>query len=559
MWWPFQKTQKKKPHLDSSTSIPPTSEPPLPPTSEPPLPPISLLDEQKTKITFSASLVSANSIPFTNGVSNSNGKEVQVAQNTSLGSIYTTGEGSQIPETRQQKSSEQQGGSNAAIQIAQKKTTEFVRMTSRIQIGNHSVRPSDNTNSENTDSVIDLFTGNAVSQKQLDQINKERQEEARREADAKAKALAAEAADRARREGELTEATKALEEERVRKEVAEAEAEEKAKALAAEAAEEKAKALAEVAEAAEAKALAEAAKAKQEEEERARLAKVTQVNVTPMDKTDEQEQETLLNKLCNDILNNLDAEKIDEDLKAKIINELLEDFSSNQNYTTNDTTNTTNAISSNNTKDSTSENQISIPPTRNPPASEKYTAKLAPKTYYGVGIQTELVREDNKSPYLNITQFYDDSGFKSALEAQHPSIETKGKDIKITAIECDLLDGNGKKDYSIDEIFIKCGKNEMNFNLKLCAIFRNLTENELKLKFSIEGGLQDQYLNIKKSVFTKDENNEEYKNIKTVIKQQTVIRQQNQAQPSEAISDPKNGGRPFDNKSFNPISISVVG
>ena len=164
------------------------------------------------------------------------------------------------------------------------------------------------------------------------------------------------------------------------------------------------------------------------------------------------------------------------------------------------------------------------------------------------------MQEENQPSYLNITQFYDDSGFKSALKAKEPPIETHNQKIKITAIECDL-DGNGTKAYSIDQIFENCGKDEKTFNLKLCAIFRNLNENELKLKFSTGEDSEAQDLNIKKSVFTKDENNEEYKNIKTIINQQTVTRQQIQTQPSEAPSDPQNWGRPVDTKPAQ----SVVG
>ena len=519
MKWLFSKMQKKEPPLDSSTSIPPTSEPPLPP--------IPLLDEQKTKITFSASLVSANSIPSTNGVSNSNGREVQVAQNTYSGSIYRTGAGFKIPDPVAEPISRKTYSTHEMMLGMHLTPRKPLSTRSRSDNNQNKASEKPETNDKNnSDPVAD------VSQPNFDlkstTILASEEERARRELEEKAR-LAAEA--KARRE----------EEERVRQEEEEkarlAEAERARLAAEAERAQERARLAAEAADAAA---------------ERARLAKVTQVNVTSMDKTDEQEQEILLNKLCNDILDNLDAEGIAEDLKNRIIKELLEDFSSNQNYTTNDTTNTTNAISSNNTKDSTSEKQILTAPKLETLSLEKYTARLTPKTYFGVGIQTELVQEENQKSYLNITQFYDDSGFKSALEEKDSTIKNDDQKIKITAIECDL-DGNGTKAYySIDQIFEKCEKNEMNFNLKLCAIFRNLNENELKLKFSIEGGLQDQDLNIKKSVFTKGENNEEYKNIKTVIKQQTVIRKQNQAQPSVYPSYPQNGGRPAD------IAITVV-
>ena len=542
MQWLF--TRKTKPPLDSSTSIPPTSEPPLSSTSEAPLSSISLLDKENTKITFSASLVSSTvsstkSIPRLNCVSSATGNETQVAQNTHSGSIYKTGAGSKIPETREQKlarlkrealefvaQQKQQDGSNPVghiveeMPIAHTSKTIVLKINNKIPFVDPKVSPRHNA--PHSDTTLDPL-GQLLT---VDQLQNNAREEK------KAKALA-EAADRA------------LEQERVRRE-------EEAKALA----EAEAKALEEE----RAKALAEAEKALEQEAEARALAEVAPIqNITPTDETDEEKQQRIKNQVLFEIIEN--NTKLGEEIFAKLWAALWDDFSSNQNYTTNDTTNTTNAISSNNTKDSTLENQNQNPnpPTREPTTSEKYTARLTPKTYFGVGIQTELAQEDNKSPYLNITQFYDDSGFESALKAQYLSIEAQGKNIKITEIECDLLDGNGKNAYTIDQIFENCGKNEMNFNLKLCAIFRNLNENELKLKFSIEGGLQDQDLNIKKSVFTKGENNEQYENIKTVIKQQTVIRQQNQAQPSEAISDPKNGGRPFDNKSSNPISISVVG
>ena len=366
----------------------------------------------------------------------------------------------------------------------------------------------------------------------------------------------------AREEAEAEERARLETEERARQEAeAKREEEEEARALAEEAA--KAKALAE-AEAErvrlteeertrqEAKTLEEerarregelaAAEAKRQKEESVKLENMQ--TDTPTDESDEEKQQRIKNQVLSEIINN---NALDEKTLAELWADLWEDFSSNQNYTTNDTTNTTNAISSNNTKDSTSEKQKSIPPTRAPLHENKYITKLTPKTYFGVGIKTQLVQEENQPSYLNITQFYDDSGFKSALKEKDPTIKTDDQKIKITAIECDL-DGTGKKYYWIDQIFEKCGKDEMNFNLKLCAIFRNLKENELKLKFSIEGGLQDQDLNIKKSVFTKGENNGQYENIKTVIKQQTVIRQQNQAHPSVYPLDPQILGQLADNQ-----------
>ena len=485
------------------------------------------------------------------------------------GSIDKTGAGSKIPKTRKKKLSEQQkDGSNAFGQIVEE--AGIILPNPQIQVfktatkvsfaiddsDNPPVKPHSNdvlaesfaftphkVTSIN-DNTLDLF-GQIITPEQIE-IN------AREEAEAEERARL-ETEERARQEAEAKreeeEEARALAEEAAKaKAVAEAEAE-----RARLETEERARQEAEAKRKEEEKAKALAAKAL--EEERARQEAEAEIqNITPMDKTDEQEQETLLNRLCNQILDNLDKEGIAEDLKNRIINELLEDFSSNQNYTTNDTTNTTNAISSNNTNDSTSEKQKSIAPTRAPLPENKYITKLTPKTYFGVGIKTQLAREDNQPSYLNITQFYDDSGFKSALEAQHPSIETKGKDIKITAIEWCDLDGTGKKYCSIDQIFKNCNENEQSFNLKLCDIFRNLTENELKLKFSIEGGLQDQDLTIKKSVFTKGENNEEYKNIKTVIKQQTVTRKQSQTQPSVYPSYPQNGGQPADSK-----IISLVG
>jgi hypothetical protein len=481
------------------------------------------------------------------------------------GSIDKTGAGSKIPKTRKKKLSEQQkDGSNAFGQIVEE--AGIILPNPQIQVfktatkvsfaiddsDNPPVKPHSNdvlaesfaftphkVTSIN-DNTLDLF-GQIITPEQIE-IN------AREEAEAEERARL-ETEERARQEAE-----------------AKREEEEEARALAEEAA--KAKALAE-AEAErvrlteeertrqEAKTLEEerarregelaAAEAKRQKEESVKLENMQ--TDTPTDESDEEKQQRIKNQVLSEIINN---NALDEKTLAELWADLWEDFSSNQNYTTNDTTNTTNAISSNNTKDSTSEKQKSIPPTRAPLPENKYITKLTPKTYFGVGIKTQLVQEENQPSYLNITQFYDDSGFKSALKDKDPKIETDNQNIKITAIECDW-DENGKKAYySIDQIFEKCGKDEMNFNLKLCDIFRNLKENELKLKFSIDGGLQDQDLNIKKSVFTKGENNEEYKNIKTVIKQQTVIRK-----PHDAVTNPQNLGRPADNQTS--YAQSVVG
>jgi hypothetical protein len=157
------------------------------------------------------------------------------------------------------------------------------------------------------------------------------------------------------------------------------------------------------------------------------------------------------------------------------------------------------------------------------------------------------VQEENQNSFLQINQFYDDSGFESALRSKVPPIETANKDFKITAIYCKL---DGKEDfYTIDKIFEKFNTNEMDFNLKLCDIFRHPKENELKLKFStLEGSKEDQELTIQKSVFTKEAvGNSSYKNINTVIKQQTVTKDQNKTIPTEAPSAPENMGRPVDN------------
>jgi hypothetical protein len=160
------------------------------------------------------------------------------------------------------------------------------------------------------------------------------------------------------------------------------------------------------------------------------------------------------------------------------------------------------------------------------------------------------VQEENQPPFLQINQFYDDSGFESALRSKVPPIETANKDFKITAIYCKL--GDEEKFYSIDEIFKNCDSTEETFNLKLCDIFRHPEKKELKLKFSTsEDTNLDQELTIEKSIFRKDENNKDenndaYKNIKTVIKQQTVTKNQNEKKPTEAPSAPENMGRPFD-------------
>jgi hypothetical protein len=295
-------------------------------------------------------------------------------------------------------------------------------------------------------------------------------------------------AERVRREE-----AKALEAERVRQE---------AEAKAAAEATERARLAKEVEIAAEAEA------------EKARPNISNQIGDTPKDdENDEQKKEKHINNLFSAILDNIND--IDENLRQKIIAELLADFTSNQDYIPVDTSNITKAT------DSTQQNPP-IPTTRHPLTHDKYTAKLAPKTYYGVGIQTKLVQEENQPPFLQINQFYDDSGFKSALESKDPPIETANTDFKITAICCEL--GDGKKDfYTIDQIFKNCNSNEETFNLKLCDIFRNPQERNLELKFStLEGSKEDQELTIQKSVFTKDEHSAKYKDIKTVISESKI-------------------------------------
>ena len=393
---------------------------------------------------------------------------------------------------------------------------------------------------DETNTTVDHLTGNLVTKKELSELEDQRKKEAEaKAAEAVAKAervrLAKEAevgAERVRQEAEAKVAAEA-EAERVRQEaeakvVAEAEAErvrqeaeakaaaeaterakreeEKAKELADAKAEaervrqEEERALAEaedrVKKEADAKALAEA------EAERSRLEANNLIGDTPKDdENDEQKKEKHINNLFSAILDNINV--TDENLKNEIIAELWDDFTSCQDYIPVDTNNTPG----------------SIQPNSNPPPLplEKYTAKLAPKTYYGVGIQTKLVQEENQNSFLQINQFYDDSGFKSALESKDPPIKTTDKNIRITEIYCEL---DGKEDfYTIDKIFEKCNMNEMDFNLKLCDIFRNPKEKDLKLKFSTsEGSKEDQELIIQKSVFTKGAvENSSYKNIKTVI------------------------------------------
>jgi len=262
---------------------------------------------------------------------------------------------------------------------------------------------------------------------------------------------------------------------------------------------------------------------------------IIHVTTTPKDDgNEEQKRERLRNFLFSQILDAIDEnlnKNMQDDLRNRIIEDLWEDFSSNQEYQSSITANA---------PGSTQQNPP-IPPTRYPLTSpDKYIAKLTPKTYYGVGIQTELVQKENQNSFLQINQFYDDSGFESALKSKVPPIETANKDFKITAIYCKL--GDEEKFYSIDEIFTNCGQDEKVFNLKLCDIFRNLEKRELKLKFStIEDSIEDQELTIQKSVFTKEaEENSSYKNIKTVIGHQTVTRDLKQTTPTRAPSNPKN-------------------
>ena len=332
-------------------------------------------------------------------------------------------------------------------------------------------------------------------------------------------------------EKERARLAKEAEAERVKKE-----AEERALAEAAEAdrvkkEEEKAK---ELAEATERASILEA-------EEKAKQTIPLYTGDTPKDDENEDEDEKRkreINNLFSAILDNIDD--IDENLRQEVITELWDDFISNQDYIPVDTNNATGSI-----------HQNSNPPMRDPLPLKKYTAKLAPKTYYGVGIQTKLVQEENQNSFLQINQFYDDSGFKSELESKDPPIKTTDKNIRITEIYCKF--GDEEKFYSIDEIFKNCYSDEETFNLKLCDIFRHPEKKELKLKFStLEGSGEDQELTIQKSVFRKDENNKDenndaYKNIKTVIKQQTVTKNQNQTIPSEAPSAPENMGRPVEN------------
>jgi hypothetical protein len=228
------------------------------------------------------------------------------------------------------------------------------------------------------------------------------------------------------------------------------------------------------------------------------------VTTTPKDDEDEeQKREKHRNFLFSQILDAIDESlsiSIREDLRRKIIEDLWEDFSSNQEYQSSITANAPGSIQQN-----------SNPPMRDPLPLEKYTAKLAPKTYYGVGIQTELVKEADRPYFLKITQFYDDSPFESAL------CTVKSDDIKITAIYCKL---NEKEEfYTIDEIFESCGQDEKVFNLKLCDIFRHPSQNNIKLKFSTKDpNSQEKELEIKKSIFKKDEQeNSSYKNIKTIF------------------------------------------
>jgi len=235
---------------------------------------------------------------------------------------------------------------------------------------------------------------------------------------------------------------------------------------------------------------------------------INQFTTTQKDDEDEEKKRKLRNSLFNDILDAIDdslSKIIKNDLRKNIINELWEDFSSNQEYQSSITANTPG-----------SNKQNSIPPTLHPTlAPEKYIAKLTPKTYYGVGIQTELVKEADQH-FLKITQFYDDSGFKSALKSKVSPIETANKNFKITAIYCKLDDE--EKFYTIDEIYTNCKNDEMAFNLKLCDIFRNPLKNDIKLKFSTEEpNSQEKELEIKKSIFKKDEHeNSSYENIKTI-------------------------------------------
>ena len=289
---------------------------------------------------------------------------------------------------------------------------------------------------------------------------------------------------------------------------------------------------------AEERALAEATERASilEVEEKAKQTIPLYTGDTPKDDENEKRKNEI-NRLFLEILDNINV--TDENLKNEIITELLADFTSCQDYIPVDTNNTPGSIQQN-----------SNPPTRDPLTTKKYIAKLTPKTYYGVGIQTELVQKENQNSFLQINQFYDDSGFESALKSKVPPIETANKDFKITAIYCKL--GDEEKFYSIDEIFTNCGQDEKVFNLKLCDIFRNPEKRELKLKFStIEDSIEDQELTIQKSVFTKEaEENSSYKNIKTVIGQQTVTRDQNQTIPTQAPSNPQNIGRAVDKNSY---------
>jgi hypothetical protein len=364
-------------------------------------------------------------------------------------------------------------------------------------------------------------------------------ERVRKEAEERALAEAAEAAAEAER-ARLAKEAEAEEAERARlAKEAEAEATERVKREE----EEKAKEAERVRQEAEAKAAAAEATERAsilEAEEKAKQTIPLYTGDTPKDDEDEDEdkkRERYKNNLFSAILDNIDD--IDENLKNEIIAELWDDFTSNQDYIHVDT---------NNAPGSTQHN--SNPPTRVPLTPEKYTTKLTPKTYYGVGIQTKLVQEENQNSFLQINQFYDDSGFKSALKSEVPPIETSDKNIRITEIYCEL---DGKEDfYTINKIVKYYNSDEVTFNLKLCDIFRHPEKKELKLKFSTsEDTNLDQELTIEKSIFRKDENNKDenndaYKNIKTVIKQQTATKNQNQTIPTEAPSAPENMGRPVD-------------